>query len=73
MDRENAIRLYLTGTIGQVVIVALIVFLLRRTGNVVDYTTTIGMMAVGIGGISSISILKVPYNLFRLAVSYLDF
>lgn len=73
MDRENAIRLYLTGTIGQIVIVAFIVSLLRRTGNVVDYTTTVGMITVGIGGISFISILKVPYNLFRLAVSYLDF
>ena len=73
MDRENAIRLYLTGTTGQVVIVALIVFLLRRTGNVVDYTTTVGMITVGIGGISFISIFKVPSNLFRLAVSYLDF
>ena len=53
MDRKNAIRLYLTGTIGQITVIAIIVFLLRKIGIVVDYTTVIGMIAIGIGGISS--------------------
>jgi hypothetical protein len=42
VDRKNAIRLYLTGTIGQITVIAVIVYLLRRMGIVVDYTTVIG-------------------------------
>ena len=53
MARKNAIRLYLTGTIGQITVIAIIVFLLCKIGIVVDYTTVIGMIAIGIGGISS--------------------
>lgn len=30
VDRKNAIRLYLTGTIGQITVIAAIVYLLRR-------------------------------------------
>ena len=64
MDRKNAIRLYLSGTIGQITVIAIIVFLLRRIGMVVDYTTVVGMIAIGIGGISSAmwgSIVTVRY------------
>ena len=46
------IRLYLTGTIGQITVIAIIVFLLRKIGIVVDYTTVIGMIAIGIGPMS---------------------
>ena len=53
VDRKNAIRLYLTGTIGQITVIAVIVYLLRRIGIVVDYTTVLEMIAIGIGGISS--------------------
>ena len=53
MDRKNAIRLYLSGSIGQITVIAIIVFLLRRIGMVVDYTTVVEMIAIGIGGISS--------------------
>lgn len=38
---------------GQITVIAVIVYLLRRMGIVVDYTTVIGMIAIGIGGISS--------------------
>ena len=65
MDRKNAIRLYLSGTIGQITVIAIIVFLLRKIGIVVDYTTVIGMIAIGIGGISSAmwgSIVTVRYR-----------
>lgn len=64
MDRKNAIRLYLSGSIGQITVIAIIVFLLRRIGMVVDYTTVVGMIAIGIGGISSAmwgSIVTVRY------------
>lgn len=65
MDRKNAIRLYLSGSIGQITVIAIIVFLLRRIGMVVDYTTVVGMIAIGIGGISSAmwgSIVTVRYR-----------
>ena len=69
VDRKNAIRLYLTGTIGQITVIAVIVYLLRRMGIVVDYTTVIGMIAIGIGGISSAmwgSIVTVRYRKINL-------
>lgn len=31
VDRKNAIRLYLTGTIGQITVIAVIVYLLRNS------------------------------------------
>lgn len=53
MNRRNALTLYLIGTIGQIFIVSVIVYLLRRNGIRVDYTKISGMIAIGIGGISS--------------------
>lgn len=76
MDRKNALRLYLTGTIGQITIIAAIVFLLRRMGIVVDYTTGIGMIVIGIGGISSAmwgSIVTVRYRKVNFKKIIIDF
>jgi len=53
MSRNKAIALYLSGTLGQIWMVCIIVFILRNLGMVVDYTTPIGMVAIGIGGVSS--------------------
>ena len=76
MARKNAIRLYLTGTIGQITVIAIIVFLLRKIGIVVDYTTIIGMIAIGIGGISSAmwgSIVIVRYRKINFKRIVIDF
>ena len=76
MDRKNAIRLYLTGTIGQITVIAIMVFLLRKIGIVVDYTTVIGMIAIGIGGISSAmwgSIVTVRYRKINFKRIVIDF
>ena len=76
VDRKNAIRLYLSGTIGQITIIAVIVYLLRRMGIVVDYTTVIGMIAIGIGGISSAmwgSIVAVRYRKISFKKIVIDF
>ena len=51
--RSNALKLYLLGTIGQITLVSLVVFFLRQSGTTVDYTTTIGIVAIIVGGISS--------------------
>ena len=51
--RSNALNLYLLGTLGQITLVSLVVFFLRQSGIIVDYTTTIGIVAIVIGGISS--------------------
>ena len=53
MSRDKAISLYLLGTLGQIWMMCIIVFILRNFGMVIDYTTSIGMVAIGIGGISS--------------------
>ena len=76
MNRKNAIRLYLTGTIGQITVIAVIVYLLRRDGIVVDYTMMIGMIAIGIGGISSSiwgSIVTVRYRKINFKRIVIDF
>jgi len=51
--RSNALKLYLLGTLGQITLVYIVVFFLRQGGTTVDYTTTIGIVAIVIGGISS--------------------
>lgn len=53
MSRSKAISFYLAGTLGQIALVCLAVFLLRSNGIVADYTTPIGMLAIAVGGISS--------------------
>lgn len=55
VDRKNAIRLYLTGTIGQITVIAVIVYLLRRMGIVVDYTTVIKIIMITMNGMQSTS------------------
>lgn len=53
MSRKKAIFLYLSGTLGQIWMIFIIIFILRNLGMVVDYTTPVGMVAIGIGGVSS--------------------
>ncbi len=54
MNRNKALFLYLLGTLGQIWIICIIVFMLSRSGLAVDYTTPLGMAAVGVGGIEEI-------------------
>ena len=53
MSRKKAIFLYLLGTLGQIWIIFIMVFLLRNGGMVIDYTVPIGMVTIAIGGVSS--------------------
>ena len=53
MSRNKAIALYLLGTLGQIWMICVIVFILRNLGVVINYTTLAGMVAIGVGGISS--------------------
>ena len=53
MSRKKAIFLYLLGTLGQIWMICIIVFILRNLGMDVDYTTPMGMVAIGIGGVSA--------------------
>ena len=53
MSRKKAIFLYLVGSLGQIGIISVIVFILRNIGMLVDYRTPIGMLAIGLGGVSS--------------------
>lgn len=53
MSRKKAIFLYLLGTLGQIWLISIIVFVLRHLSMVVDYRTPMGILAIGIGGVSS--------------------
>ena len=53
MSRKKAIFLYLLGTLGQIWMICIIFFILRNLGVDVDYTMPMGMVAIGIGGVSA--------------------
>lgn len=84
--RSNALKLYLLGTLGQITLVCLVVFFLRQSGTTVDYTTTIGIIAIIVGGISSAqwgTIVAIKYknkdfkkvisDFFRIKQSYKNY
>ena len=53
MKRKQALWLYLVGTLGQILLVSLLVWLLRVGGVRVDYGTPIGLFTLILGGLSS--------------------
>ena len=53
MNRKQAISMYLLGTFGQVLGVSLLVCFLRAGGVKVDFTSSFGIIAVVLGGLSS--------------------
>lgn len=76
MDRKNALALYLLGALGQIWIVCIITFILRYHGIGVDFTTPIGVIAIGIGGTSSALwgiIIAVKYKQCHLKCILKDF
>ena len=53
MSRKQALSMYLLGTFGQVLGVSLLVWFLRAGGIKVDFTSSFGMIAIVLGGLSS--------------------
>ena len=53
MKRKQALLIYLVGTLGQILLVSLLVWLLRVGGVRVDYGTPIGLFTLILGGLSS--------------------
>ena len=53
MNRKQALSFYLAGTLGQILLVSLIVWLLRAGEVRVDYGTPIGLFTLMLGGVSS--------------------
>ena len=53
MNRKQALSMYLLGTFGQVLLVALLVWFVRTGGVKVDFTSPMGIIAVIVGGLSS--------------------
>ena len=51
MKRKQALLLYLVGTLGQILLVSLLVWLLRVGGVRVDYGTPIGLFTLILGGL----------------------
>ena len=53
MSRKQALSMYLLGTFGQVLGVSLLVWFLRAGGVKVDFTSSFGIIAIIVGGLSS--------------------
>lgn len=53
MNRKQALSFYLAGTLGQILLVSLLVWLLRVGEVRVDYGTPIGLFTLMLGGVSS--------------------
>ena len=53
MNRKQALSFYLAGTLGQILLVRLLVWLLRAGEVRVDYGTPIGLFTLMLGGVSS--------------------
>ena len=65
MKRKQALLLYLAGTLGQILLVSLLVWLLRAGGVRVDYGTSIGLFTLMLGGLSSAiwgAIISIRYH-----------
>lgn len=76
MKRSKALFLYLLGTLGQILIVCIAVYLLRRCGLPVDYSTSIGLAAIAVGGTSSALwgiIISIRYGKSSIKTVFLDF
>lgn len=83
MDRKKAIIIYLLGTLGQILIVSIVVNILRQAEYRINYTTFTGMICIILGGCSSaiwgtivsikykhISALKIVSDFFNIKKSY---
>ncbi len=76
MKRKNALVLYLLGALGQIWITCIVVFILRSNGITMGYATPIGIIAVGVGGVSSALwgiIVAVQYKKYSLKNILRDF
>lgn len=76
MRRTKALYVYWVGSIGQIVITCIVVFLLRSIEIEVNYSTISGVLAVGIGGISSAlwgAIVSANYKKVPVKKIFLDF
>lgn len=76
MTRNKALSFYLLGTLGQIWTICIIVFILRCRGLIVDYTTPVGIVSIGIGGVSSAlwgTIIAVKYKKYSVKKILKDF
>ena len=65
MNRKQALLLYLSGTLGQILLASLIVLILRAGEVRVDYGTPIGLFTLILGGLSSAiwgAIISIRYH-----------
>ena len=65
MKRKQALSLYLAGTLGQILLVSLMVLILRAGEVRVDYGTPIGLFTLMLGGLSSAiwgAIISIRYH-----------
>lgn len=83
MSRKKALSMYLLGTLGQIMLVGIFVYILQSADIETGYATAIGMLLIGVGGISSalwgiivskrykgISVKKIVTDFFDIRVPY---
>ena len=76
MNRKQALSMYLLGTFGQVLGVSLLVWFLRAGGVKVDFTSSLGIIAVALAGLSSAfwgSLASIGYHSQRFFSSQRQF
>ena len=76
MNRNKALYLYWFGTIGQILITCIVCFLLRSIKVELNYSTTLGLLAIGIGGTSSALwgiIVSLKYKKTTIKKIFFDF
>lgn len=83
LSRKKALSMYLLGTLGQIMLVGICVYILQSADIETGYATVTGMLLIGVGGISSalwgiivstrykgISVKSVVTDFFDVRVSY---
>lgn len=76
MNRSKALYVYLSGTMVQIMITCIVVCLLQSMEIELNYSTILGMLAIGIGGVSSALwgiIVSVNYKKTTVKKILLDF
>ena len=76
MKRKQALSIYLAGTLGQILLVSLLVLFLRAWGLRVDYGTPIGLLTLILGGLSSAiwgAIISIRYHHSSFKQLFRDF
>lgn len=82
-NKKKVENIYLLGAMGQIILISGIIFVLRKLGYTMDYSTAVGMICIALGGCSTAlwgiivnvkylnrSASKLVYDFFNIRKSY---